>query len=104
MLSRPVAALGLAALVASADLVASSPATAHDPGAAIAAGTVGFVGGLMLGGALASPPPPPPADVVVVRRRPVRIIEPEEVVVPASCWREEWRDRRGDIHFRRVCH
>jgi hypothetical protein len=103
MPSRPVVALGVAIVASSANLVVPSPAAAHDPGAAVAAGTIGFVGGLMLGGALAAPPPPPPADVVVVRRRPVRIIEQEEVVVPARCWREEWRDRWGDIHFRRIC-
>jgi hypothetical protein len=81
-------------------VLTTAPAQA-DPGAAIAAGAAGLVGGLILGNALASPPPPPP-PAYVVRRRPVTVYE-DEVVVPRRCWREVWYDNWGDRHVRRLC-
>ncbi len=95
-------AIAAAATLFTAQVVPVSQAQAND--AAIAAGAVGLVGGMILGGALAdSARPVPVEEDVVVRRRPVRVYEEEEVVRPRRCWREEWRDRWGDIHLRRVC-
>lgn len=95
-------AIAAAATLFTAQLVPVSQAQAND--AAVAAGAVGLVGGMILGGALADSARAAPYDEeVVVRRRPARVIEEEDVVQPRRCWREEWRDRWGDIHVRRVC-
>ena len=99
-----IIAVATVATLITADAGLMTPAQAND-GAAVAAGAAGLVGGLILGGALAeSQRPEPIDDEVVVRRRPrpVRVYE-EEVVRPRHCWREEWRDRWGDIHLRRIC-
>lgn len=93
-------AIAAAATLFTAQVVPVSQAQAND--AAIAAGAVGLVGGMILGGALAESSRPVHDEEVIVRRRPVRVYE-EEVVRPRHCWREEWRDRWGDIHLRRVC-
>ena len=90
-----------AATIAGSTVATTAPARAGDPGAAIAAGTLGVIGGLMLGGALAQPEPEP--ETYVVRRRPVRVYDEEEVVVPRRCWREVWYDSWGDRHVRRIC-
>jgi len=79
------------------------PAQAHDGGAVAAGAAAGLVGGMILGGALANQNRVPEEEVIVERRRPVRVYEEEEVVRPRHCWREEWSDRWGDIHTRRVC-
>jgi hypothetical protein len=86
------------ATLAVSTLATAEPARAGDPGAAVAAGAAGLVGGLLLGSALAQPQP----EAYVVRRRPVRVYE-EEVVVPRRCWREVWYDSWGDRHVRRLC-
>ena len=103
MFAKPLLAAAALAVLMTAQ-VAVTPAHADD-GAAVAAGAAGLVGGLILGGALADSARPEPLDdeEVVVRRRPARIYEEEEIVRPRHCWREEWRDRWGDIHVRRVC-
>jgi hypothetical protein len=94
-------AIAAAATLFTAQVAPMSSAQAND--AALAAGAAGLVGGMILGGALAeSQRPVPVEEEVVVRRRP-RVIEEEDVVRPRHCWREEWRDRWGDIHVRRVC-
>ncbi len=98
-LRKYLVASAAAVTLAVATLGGSAPASAGDPGAAIAAGVAGLAGGLILGGALAAPPPPPPAYVV---RRPATVYE-EEVVVPRRCWREVWYDDWGDRHVRRLC-
>jgi hypothetical protein len=99
-----IAAVAAATLLtANAGLVA--PAHADD-GAAVAAGAAGLIGGMILGGALAESARPEPLDEeVIVRRRPrpVRVYQEEDVIRPQRCWREEWHDRWGDLHFRRVC-
>ena len=99
--------LALAATATLLTVQAGTVETARANDAAIAAGAVGLVGGMILGGALADSARPVPVEEeeVVVRRRPrpVRVYEEEEVVRPRHCWREEWRDRWGDIHVRRVC-
>lgn len=100
-----IIAVAAAATLFTAQVGAIAPARAND-GAAVAAGAAGLVGGLILGGALAeSARPEPLDDEVVVRRRPrpARVYEEEDDVRPQNCWREEWRDRWGDIHTRRVC-
>lgn len=97
-----VLAVAAAATLVTAQAGFVAPARADD-GAAVAAGAAGLVGGLIIGGALADSQRPAYDDEeVVVRRRP-RVIEEEEVVRPRRCWREEWSDRWGDIHVRRVC-
>ena len=98
-------AVAAAATLFTAEIAPIAPAQAND-GAAVAAGAAGLVGGLILGGALAESSRPEPIDEeVVVRRRPrpVRVYEEEDDIRPRRCWREEWRDRWGDIHTRRVC-
>ena len=95
-----VLAAAMVATVAVSTAVTTEPARAGDPGAAVAAGAAGLVGGLILGNALAQPQP----DTYVVRRRPVRVYdEEEEIVVPRRCWREVWYDSWGDRHVRRLC-
>lgn len=96
-----VAAAGLF----TANMAVVAPAQARDNhGGDVAAGAAaGLVGGLLLGGALANENRVPEEEVIVERRRPVRVYEEEEVVRPRHCWREEWSDRYGDIHTRRVC-
>ncbi len=97
-----ILAAAAAATLVTAQVGAVAPARA-DPGAAVAAGAVGLVGGMILGGALADSQRDD-RDVVVVHRRPARVIE-EDVVVPPPprCWRERWYDRWGDLHIRRIC-
>lgn len=94
-----------AATLITADTGFVAPARADD-GAAVAAGAAGLIGGLILGGALAESARPEPIDEeVVVRRRPrpARVYQEEDDIRPQQCWREEWRDRWGDLHYRRVC-
>lgn len=91
------------ATIAVATLTTTAPANAGDPGAAVAAGAAGLLGGLILGNALTQPQPEPEPEAYVVRRRPARVIEEEEVVVPSRCWREVWYDSWGDRHVRRLC-
>lgn len=96
-----IAAVAAASLVtANAGMV--TPAFAGHDGDVAAGAAAGLVGGLLLGGALANSGRVPEEEVVV-RRRPARVYEEEEVVRPRRCWREEWTDRYGDIHYRRVC-
>ncbi|MER2605353.1 MAG: hypothetical protein ABTQ29_05955 [Siculibacillus sp.] len=95
-------AAACAATLITGNLASVAPASAND---AAVAGAAGLVGGMILGGALAQGARPEPIEEeVVVRRRhrPVRVYE-EEVVQPRRCWREEYQDRWGDIHYRRVC-
>lgn len=105
-IKKLVIAVAMAATLITANVGLVAPAKADD-GAAVAAGAVGLVGGMILGGALADSARPVPLDdeEVVVRRRPrpARVYEEEDDVRPQRCWREEWRDRWGDLHVRRVC-
>lgn len=94
-------AIAAAATLLTAQIAVTAPARA-DSGDAVAAGAVGLVGGMILGGALADSQRDD-RDVVVVHRRPARVIEEEEVVPAPRCWRERWYDRWGDLHVRRVC-
>jgi hypothetical protein len=98
-------AVAVAATFLATTATSVTPARAGDPGAAVAAGAVGLVGGMILGGALADSARAEPAEEEVIVRRPPprRVYVEEEVVQPRRCWREEWHDRWGDIHFRRVC-
>lgn len=102
MMKKLVLAVACAATLITADVGFSGTAQANDAAAGAAAG---FVGGMILGGALAGAGRPEPIDeeVVVRRRRPVRVYEEEEYVRPRRCWTENWRDRWGDYHERRVC-
>lgn len=100
-----IIAVAAAATLFTANAGFVAPAHAND-GAAVAAGAAGLIGGLLLGGAIAESSRPEPIDEeVVVRRRPrpARVYQEEDDVRPQSCWREEWRDRWGDLHYRRVC-
>jgi hypothetical protein len=99
-----IAAVAAASLF-TANATTIAPAQARDGhGGDVAVGAAaGLVGGLLLGGALANQDRVPEEEVIVERRRPVRVYEEEEVVRPRHCWREEWSDRWGDIHTRRVC-
>lgn len=97
IVNKAVLTAATIAAFVTANLATSEPVRAND--AAVAAGAFGLVGGMILGGALAQQND----ERVVVRRRPVRVYEEDEVYAPPRCWREEWRDRWGEIHFRRIC-
>ena len=106
MFKKSLLAVATAATLLVSQIGFVGSASAND-GAAVAAGAAGLVGGLILGGALAESARPVPMDEpeVVVRRRPrpVHVYEEPDEIAPRQCWREEWRDRWGDIHTRRVC-
>lgn len=78
-------AAAVAATLLAGAVSAPAPAMAND---AAAAAAVGFVGGMVVGGALANQNARP---VYYERRHPRR------------CWIERWRDRWGYIRERRVC-
>lgn len=105
MIAKRLAIAAVAAVTLfTANVSTVTPAAARDDGAVAAGAAAGLVGGMLLGGALANQGRVYEDEPVVVhRRRPVRVYEEEEVVRPRRCWREEWRDRWGDYHERRVC-
>jgi hypothetical protein len=77
--------VAVAATILAGAVSAPAPARAND---AAAAAAVGFVGGMVVGGALANQNARP---AYYERRQPRR------------CWIERWRDRWGYIRERRVC-
>lgn len=105
MIARKFAVAALAAVtLLTANTLTIAPAQARDDGAVAAGAAAGLVGGLLLGGALADRGRVYEEEPVIVhRRRPVRVYEEEEYVRPRRCHTEEWRDRWGDYHERRVC-
>ena len=104
MIARKLAVAALAAVtLLTANTMTVAPAQARDDGAVAAGAAAGLVGGMLLGGALANQGRVYEEEQVVVRRRPVRVYEEEEYVRPRRCHTEEWRDRWGDYHERRVC-
>lgn len=86
ILKKVLLSVACAASLLSADLIAPAPARANDAAAA----AVGFVGGMVIGGALAQGAARP---APVYSRRPYQ----------HRCWVERHRDRWGYIRERRVC-
>lgn len=87
IIKKLILTVACAATLISAELVAPAPASASG---VAAAGAVGFVGGMVSGGAL-SQSAARPVEVHLVR--PYR----------RHCWVERRRDRWGYVHARRIC-